>query len=161
MGRQLVRWLSEDNKVAFFAKCTVCWVRKGYFGEVVIAVVCFCKAEGVQRKDFVQLGEVRREGVVQLCWVSFWFFLSCSACVTSHTVSLLRWQFHVFSLFFFSEGIWFFSPLLKAQIRKCLCLTAAPSNSADAFAVSYCRDWRLHWKELRQCHFTASAALIS
>lgn len=50
---------------------------------------------------------------------------------------------------------------LKAQVRKYLCLSPAPSNSAGMFVISCCRDWGLYWKEHWLCPFTAFVALIS
>lgn len=61
--------------------------------------------------------------------------------------------------FFPSGGV--FSILLKAQIRKCLCLSSAPSNSAGVFVISCCRDRGLRWKEHWLYPFTAFVALIS
>lgn len=100
---------------------------------MVIAVVRFCKAEvsGTERPCPAGISE-------KVC-LALSYFLSCIACVTSSAVCLLRWQFPVFSPFF-CLGLFVFYFSKKAEIRKCLYLPSALSNSAASFDVGSCRD---------------------
>lgn len=138
--------------MAFFAKCTACWRCKGYFDEEVIAVVCIRRAEESSAGRPCPVETIEKGG-----WCSALFSELCCLC---HQSCCQPVKMVVLCALFFPLEI-FFLILLKVQIKKCLCLTSAPSNSAGAFAVSYCRGWCLHWKELWQCHFMAFAALIS
>lgn len=153
LGKQLVRWLLE-YKWAFFAKCPPSWACKGYFDKVVkTAPAKVCSTERTCPTGASEKGRCSSALWSCFLWVVFSVEPGTLYCQPIHmAVSCVV-------TFFPSGGM--LLVLLKARVRKCLCLSSVPSNSAGVFVISCCRDWGLCWKEHWLCPFTTFVALIS
>lgn len=122
---------------------------------------CVTSAGGVCRKEECSTERACPAGVRErgrCSSVLYWCFIWAVYPVTLYSQPI-RMAVSCFVTFFPSGGM--FLLILKAQIRKRLCLSSAPSDSAGVFVISCCRDWGLCWKEHWLPPFTASVALIS
>lgn len=125
MDGELVRRLPEEREVTLQGvRCSE--TVKGTWTKWSQQWSASAGWEGVQLQDLSSWD--KWEGKVSSALLLF--LLGRAACVSSSTVSMLRWQFPVFSLFFFPLEVCFLL-WLKAQVRL-LCLTSAPSHCAFA-----------------------------